>query len=72
MQSHLSAVLRIDPADDVAVAIRQLEPGERVSVAQPGGELLIEVRELIPRGHKLAVRRDKCWKARAWMRRRAS
>jgi len=52
----------------VAVAIRQLEPGESVSLAglpaQPSAESgdsaanreLVHVRELIPRGHKVAVR----------------
>jgi len=60
MQSPLiapvrDAVHRIDPADDVAVAIRQLEAGETVSVGDSSG--LIQVRELIPRGHKLAIRK---------------
>ncbi len=70
-----SAVHRIDPADDVAVALRPLEPGETVSlggrpVRRPAGRPTeqpadssdlsadcVLVRELIPRGHKLAVRR---------------
>jgi altronate hydrolase len=48
----------------VAVAIRQLEPGESVSLAgRPSAEAddsnrdCVHVRELIPRGHKIAVRR---------------
>src|SRR5882672_1901905 len=78
-----SAAHRIDPADDVAVALRPLEPGETVSlggrpagrpagrpVRRPAGRPAgqpddsgdssrdrLHVRELIPRGHKLAVRR---------------
>ena len=73
--SARGAIHLIDPADDVAVAIRQLEPGETVSlegrparrpVGRPtelpadSGDLsgdCLHVRELIPRGHKLAVRR---------------
>jgi altronate hydrolase len=58
-----SAIHRIDPADDVAVALRPLEPGETVSWGrQPadssdsGGDC-VRIRELIPRGHKLAIRR---------------
>src|SRR5262249_26393425 len=50
------AVHRIDPADDVAVAIRQLEPGETVALTEVGEPQSIRVRELIPRGHKVALR----------------
>jgi altronate hydrolase len=63
MQTNLTparrAVHRIDPADDVAVAIRQLEPGETVSLDDSGdlSRDCLHVRELIPRGHKLALRR---------------
>ena len=63
MQIHLTpvrgAVHRIDPADDVAVAIRQLEPGEIVILGDSRDlhSDSVHVRELIPRGHKLAVRR---------------
>ena len=63
MQSYSTpargAAHRIDPADDVAVAIRELEPGEAVSLgaSNESGSNSIHVRELIPRGHKLAVRR---------------
>jgi altronate hydrolase len=65
-------VHQIDPTDDVAVAVRQLEPGESVSLGRlPGysqGGMqadsggfdescdCVHVRELIPRGHKIAVR----------------
>lgn len=61
------ALYRIDPADDVAVALRQLEPGETVrlgprnapgdgSDSSDGGDIL-QIRELIPHGHKVALRR---------------
>jgi altronate hydrolase len=52
------ALHRIDPADDVAVAIRQLEPGETVAWGDSGesGPQQLRVRELIPRGHKVALR----------------
>lgn len=42
---------RIHDDDDVAVALRPLEPGERVTV----GEFAIFVAESIPRGHKIAL-----------------
>jgi altronate hydrolase len=92
MQTHSTpahgAIHRIDPADDVAVAIRPLEPGETVAWSEarsgagdesraqrPLGSVQpsearsgagdgsraqqphsVCVRELIPRGHKLALR----------------
>src|SRR5438445_3071004 len=60
MQTHSTpSVHRIDPDDDVAVALRQLEPGETVALGDPdrsSGPSLY-VRELIPRGHKLAIRK---------------
>ncbi|QAY76017.1 UxaA family hydrolase [Sphingosinicella sp. BN140058] len=46
------ALLRLDPRDDVATALRPLAPGERLEVE---GEV-IDVREAIPFGHKLALR----------------
>src|SRR5713101_5401846 len=60
MQIHSTpAVHRIDPDDDVAVALRQLEPGETVALGDPGASRYasVYVRELIPRGHKMAVHR---------------
>jgi altronate hydrolase len=48
----LRNVWRIDPRDDVAVALRALAPGERVLV----GDAVIEALEAIPGGHKFAVR----------------
>jgi len=48
---------RIDPTDTVAVALRQLEPGDSVSLDDPDGSShdRLHVRELIPRGHKVAL-----------------
>jgi len=60
MQIHSTpAAHRIDPDDDVAVALRQLEPGETVALGDPGpaSGASLQVRELIPRGHKLALRK---------------
>jgi altronate hydrolase len=42
----------VDAADDVAVALRALEPGETIQVS--GSEL--QIKESIPRGHKVALR----------------
>jgi altronate hydrolase len=42
----------IDPADDVAVALRSIEAGEAIKL----GERLLTVNEPVSRGHKLAVR----------------
>jgi altronate hydrolase len=49
---------RIDPTDDVAVALRALEPGEAVVLSDMGESNLqsIRVLESIPQGHKLALR----------------
>ncbi|MBC6982664.1 UxaA family hydrolase [Caulobacter sp. 17J80-11] len=47
----LPSVHRVAPGDDVATALRSLEPGESVLVeGRP-----IEVRAAVPKGHKLAV-----------------
>src|SRR5262249_11255201 len=46
------SALRIAPADDVAVALRELAAGEQVRA----GETDIRVAERIARGHKLALR----------------
>ena len=53
MQPNPAAVLRLHEADDVVVAMRQLLPGERVTI-ESCGELA--VREPIPPGHKMAIR----------------
>jgi altronate hydrolase len=46
----LRDALLLDPRDDVAVALRALEPGERVAV----GDGAVDVRANVPFGHKLA------------------
>lgn len=43
---------RVDPADDVAVAVRALDKGSRIELA---GQV-VELRDDIPRGHKFALR----------------
>ena len=42
----------VAPGDDVAVAVQDLAPGERLHASQSG----LETREPIPRGHKVALR----------------
>src|SRR3982751_3629698 len=46
------AVIRIDSADDVAVTLRRIEPGEIIGAA---GQKLV-ARDAVDRGHKLALR----------------
>jgi altronate dehydratase small subunit len=43
-------------SDDVATALRALEPGERLSYRVCGRQGTVEVRQAIPFGHKLALR----------------
>lgn len=45
------AVLRLHLSDQVAVAIRELGPGERLE----GDSFVVEVLERIPTGHKVAL-----------------
>jgi altronate hydrolase len=45
-------LLRLDPADDVAVALRELAEGETLA----GADVAVEVRETIRFGHKIALR----------------
>ena len=47
-----AAMLRLHPADDVAVALTALDPGMPVGAGDGG----IVIREPIPRGHKFALR----------------
>lgn len=49
--SDRPSVLRVEEEDDVASALRDLAPGEIVRL----GDLRVEVRMPIPRGHKLAL-----------------
>jgi altronate hydrolase len=52
-QSHIAspAAWRIDPRDDVVVALRRIEAGERV----PAGDTAVVALEPIPAGHKMAL-----------------
>ena len=43
-----SPLFRVDPRDDVAVSLRDLQAGEEVGV---------RIAEPVPRGHKVALRR---------------
>jgi altronate hydrolase len=45
-------LLRLNPRDDVAVALRELATGERLAV----GGAMVEIRETIGFGHKVALR----------------
>jgi altronate hydrolase len=48
----IGTLLRLDPRDDVAVALRPIEKGERLEI---DGRAL-QARQAIPRGHKVAIR----------------
>jgi len=50
-----SAVLVLRAEDDVAVAARDLVPGEEVAAGSAGGGSVV-VRDAVPRGHKVALR----------------
>jgi altronate hydrolase len=47
-----AALLRLHPRDDVAIAVRDIQAGERLEV----DGIAIEARQAVPFGHKLAVR----------------
>ncbi|WP_420392472.1 UxaA family hydrolase [Acuticoccus sp.] len=47
--------IMLDPADEVATALRALEPGAEAVVAGPDGPVRISVRDAIPAFHKLAL-----------------
>lgn len=50
----MSALLIVNDNDNVAVALRDLEPGEVLEV--PGqGRTQVQVREAVPFGHKMAL-----------------
>ncbi len=53
--SAVAAIL-LDPADDVATALRALSAGQWVRVQGPAGTLSVQVRENIALCHKLALR----------------
>ena len=47
--------LRFDAGDNVAVALEAMSAGDRVLIN--GEDAGIEIREALPQGHKLALRR---------------
>src|SRR5688500_19286152 len=51
IETETAALLQLDARDDVAIALRDLEAGERIEWR---GDVLT-VREPVPRGHKIAV-----------------
>jgi len=44
-----------DVKDNVAVALEDLEPGDRISVEKNGRKVEVIVRERVPFGHKVAL-----------------
>jgi altronate hydrolase/altronate dehydratase small subunit len=50
------AALAMHAADDVAVAVRPLTPGEQVTVGGPGASRTLTVLQPIGSGHKFALR----------------
>jgi len=58
-EAHLEkgqALIVIGPGDDVATALRELEPGERVVYRMAASGETLEIVERIPFGHKVALR----------------
>lgn len=55
MEETADALL-LDPRDDVATALRPLAAGAACRVRSPAGDAMLDVRDDIPMGHKLAVR----------------
>jgi len=53
----LKKVIVIDPLDNVATAITKLEAGSVITVRIGQSEKKVEVIQLIPFGHKVALRR---------------
>lgn len=47
--------IQLDPADDVATALRPLTAGGTITVAHPGGALSLRLAEPIPAFHKIAL-----------------
>ena len=54
MTAARSRLLMLAPDDDIAVALDDLAPGERLD--SPSGHQLLTVRGPVPRGHKVALR----------------
>lgn len=51
-RTETRSLLRLDARDDVAVALRPIEAGERLEA----GDVVVEARQEIPHGHKIAIR----------------
>jgi altronate dehydratase small subunit len=56
MGDNQVAAHRITDEDDVAVALRPLEKGERITVQGEKSTMTVAVVQEIPRGHKVALR----------------
>ncbi|MDR2179706.1 MAG: UxaA family hydrolase [Synergistaceae bacterium] len=56
VQDAQVAAHRVTDRDDVAVALRLLEKGERAAVQGEKSTMTVEVVQEIPRGHKVALR----------------
>ena len=54
MTAERSRLLILAPDDDIAVALDDLAPGERLG--SPSGQQPLTVRGAVPRGHKVALR----------------
>ena len=54
-QAAAQAVLKLDSADNVAVALRTLKVGEVLTASSSDGDMELEVAERIMKGHKVAL-----------------
>jgi SAF domain len=53
---RVMAAVWLDARDDVATALRSIEPGERVRIRCGDEQRTIAARDAIPLGHKIALR----------------
>ena len=56
MAEHSMVAVWLDARDDVATALRAIEPGDHVRVRCGDEERTVAARETIPLGHKIALR----------------
>jgi altronate dehydratase small subunit len=56
MENDKVAGHRITDRDDVAVALRLLQKGERIAVQGENSTVTVEIVQEIPKGHKMALR----------------
>jgi altronate dehydratase small subunit len=47
--------LQLDPADQVATALRAIQPGETITVSTAAGDQVLTALEAIPLCHKIAL-----------------